>query len=79
MSSIGYCEMSQELNEVKDWSKRLQQILLQDSTMTINEKVLLKNYRKEFSWIHQIIFSENFEEKFLKSEEKQKNRLRIIK
>ena len=79
MSSMRFCEVSQALNEAKNWSQKLQQILLQNETMTTNEKVLLKKYRKEFSWIHQVIFSENFEKIFLKNEEKKKKTLRIIK
>jgi len=53
-------EWLQELSEVKNWSNKIRQALLHHIKMTSRERVLLKNYQKEFAWIHQVLFSTDF-------------------
>lgn len=78
MSSVMQGEWLQTLDEVKTWSNKLRQLLLNHTTMTAEDQMVLKNYRKEFAWIHQILFSTHFEDNFFKNETK-KTVLKIVK
>ena len=78
MSSVMQGEWLQTLDEVKTWSNKLRQLLLNHTTMTVEDQMVLKKYRKEFAWIHQVLFASDFEDQFFKAE-KEKKLLRIVK
>jgi len=78
MSSVMQGEWLQTLDEVKSWSNKLRQLLLNHTTMTVEDQMVLKKYRKEFAWIHQVLFSTDFEDHFLKNE-KEKIVLKVVK
>lgn len=78
MSSVMQGEWLQTLDEVKTWSNKLRQLLLNHTAMTVEDQMVLKKYRKEFAWIHQILFSTHFEDHFLRNE-KEKIVLKIVK
>jgi len=71
--------ISQETDGIRMLADKIQQILLNSQHLSTTEIALLNQYRKAFTWIHSVLFSENFESLFLQKKEPTKPKLVIIK
>lgn len=66
-------------HEVVAWANKLRKILLKQSDATLEEKVALWIYQKEFRWINQTIYANEKLEHNRQELEKLLPKLRIVK